>query len=719
MSVVNREWCGPVSRLSSTTVICTICRYCAGSLTAVVVVLALITAHFAIADANSRPIILPIEVLGDDGETVSTTVELQPRQAEAVHSLWVRTNGLVYSTQGSVQVNAGQWVPLQNETVAVDEPGRSYGGIGGGFATLSMKVLLHDNTAVAGANTIRFRFNHTDGVSSGYRVLAFNFLDADGMKLLAPEQFADDNPDAWSPPLQDPSAIQSGRELWQSAELTQSSEPQSPRIQAHCSDCHAQDGRDLKYFNFSNHSIITRSRFHGLSNSQGEQIASYIRSLSFSNPGRPWNPPYQPGPGLDEQPVSNWAAGAGINWVLNTDADALPYLVNAGSGIVLAHGVDTRQVTTAITSDLFRPDGNLNPRQIPIALQLPDWNQWLPRIYPKDAWGPAFMQSDFGRFYKSTDPNGKSSIRALLRTANTGDSHLRNLPAAFEQWSRARRSFLKRFTKSGTAWSSNLTNKVYSTQLWQLVKTWELSQEFSLENRSRSLYGPVADARSWLNRVPGDTAPSAAHIPNGPSGVGGSALTNAYFNAAWYELQILLNSGNHQHRNRGPVDWVYVVGRFHDLYTQTRQPEPVRLMVAVIKAQQSSDPRLGPGTSDRGWEPDHNVDPRIMIDPAWEPLLKPLPRDVHRALTTAFLTAWMAKNQQYSIANYLPVGVRTELYLYQNYSEITGGEVWKSASEFKNAGVPADIIERLLDWGSLYTDRAARVQYEGHHPGKM
>src|SRR6266700_3585134 len=53
----------------------------------------------------------------------------------------------------------------------------------------------------------------------------------------------------------------------------------------------------------ANGSIISRSRFHGLSTLEGEQIASYIRSLPVSHPGRPWNPPYQPGPGLDEQPI--------------------------------------------------------------------------------------------------------------------------------------------------------------------------------------------------------------------------------------------------------------------------------------------------------------------------------------------------------------------------------------------------------------------------------
>jgi hypothetical protein len=42
-------------------------------------------------------------------------------------------------------------------------------------------------------------------------------------------------------------------------------------------------------------------------------------------------------------------------------------------------------------------------------------------------------------------------------------------------------------------WSPALTEKVYSTQLWQLVKTWEMMQEFGLEGRRRDLFGPSVD----------------------------------------------------------------------------------------------------------------------------------------------------------------------------------------------------------------------------------
>ena len=504
----------------------------------------------------------------------------------------------------------------------------------------------------------------------------------------------------------------------------------SPRIQARCADCHAKDGRDLKYFNFSNGSIVDRSRFHGLSTLQGEQIASYIRNLPLPSAGRPWNPPYQPGPGLDEQPVSNWAAGAGLSWVLDRDMGALPYLVSQHGAKVKGDAASSpgnvsslREVAGKITRDIFRPDGNLNPREIPIALQLPDWSGWLPRVHPKDAWGPEFAQSEFAALYDGeTQPEGKSKrsakqpLRTLLAAAQSSDHNVRPIPAAFDDWTQARRAFLKRFVRPKIEWSPALTDKVYSTQLWQLVKTWEMVQEFGLEGRGREIFGSLADSRTWCNTIPAETAPSSALIPDGAAGVGGSALTNEYFMAAWYELQIVLNSGNHQHRDRGPVDWVYVIGRFNDLYAQTHQPEPARLLVAVTKALQSTDPHLGPDDYKQGWRPEQNVDPRIMISPVWEPIFKPLPIELRRALTASLLAAWMDKNLQYPVAKYLPMGGSPARPYAppQAYGDISGGNVWEAAQQFRDAGVAAELVRRLQQWGIAYADRAARLQYAGN-----
>ena len=673
---------------------------------------------------------LPIEVLGAAGTTVSRTITLQDGRAESVRSLWLQIHGLRYANQASVQVNSSAWMPLNNSTVSIPEPARSFGGIGGGFSTLVMTLSLPNGTVVPGANTLRFRFNQTDGIVSAYRVLAFNFLTSDGSKILPPDDFVQDPPETWAPPLPDAASIRAGRELWETASLAANSLPNSPRIQARCADCHARDGRDLKYFNFSNASIVDRSRFHGLSTLQGEEIASYIRNLPLPSPGRPWNPPYQPGPGLDDQPASNWAAGAGLSWVLDRDMDALPYLINQQGARVNGDAVNSpvnfstlRELAGKITPELFRPDGNLNPREIPIALQLPDWSGWLPRVHPKDAWGPDFAQSEFAALYDGeTQPEGKSKrsakqpLRALLAAAQSSDHNVRPVPAAFDDWTQARRAFLKRFIKPKMEWSPALTDKVYSTQLWQLVKTWEMMQEFGLEGRGREIFGSLADSRTWCNTIPAETAPSSALIPDGGAGVGGSALTNEYFMAAWYELQIVLNSGNHQHRDRAPVDWVYVIGRFNDLHAQTHQPEPARLLVAVTKALQSTDPRLGPNDYRQGWRPEQNIDPRILISPVWEPIFKPLPVELRRALTASLLSAWMDKNLQYPVAKYLPMGgLPARPYAPpQAYGDISGGSVWEAAQQFRDAGVPAELARRLQQWGIAYSDRAARLQYAGN-----
>ena len=665
---------------------------------------------------SGKPV-LPIEVLGPDGTTATQTIALSEAMSASAEFLWLQVHGVRYPEQASVQVNDSAWIPLRNETVIVDEPGAIFGGIGGGFSTLEVTVALVKGTIVAGNNTVRFRFNQSDGLSSGYRVLAWNFLTTEGRKLVPAGDFMEEQPEAWTPPLDDAASIQAGKQLWSGADLISSSLPHSPRIQAHCADCHALDGRDLKYFNYSNTSIVTRSEFHGLTELQGKQIASYIRSLPFPHPGRPWNPPYQPGPATDSQPISNWAAGAGLAWVLNRDVDALSFIFGGRGTGSIRTAADAHTLASQITPAFFRPDGDLNPREIPIALQLPDWSQWLPRVHPKDAWGKAFAASKFAVWYDGGTATGsknkvrvKESLRTQLVAAEKGHGEMELAIQGFHRWSQSRQAFLGQFVKGNTIWSPELSKKVYSTQLWQLVKTWELMQEFALEGRGRAFFGPIAESRTWCNSVAAETAPAAAHIPNGPAGVGGKALTNEYLTASWYELQIVLNSGNHQHHDRQPVDWVYAIHEFRQLYEQTHEAEPARLLVAVTKALQSCDPHLGPADYDKGWRPEKNVDPRILVSAGWKAMFAPLPGEVRRALTQSMLSAWMDKNQQYPIAEYLPLPVPPHDSRYL-YGDISGGKVWESAGEFRAAGVSADLVARLQNWGMAYTDRAARLQY--------
>lgn len=614
---------------------------------------------------------LPVEVVGTDGTVVSLSLVVPREAAGQVKSLRMQIHGLEYAGMASVQVNRAGWVALSNDTVEVSDPARSYGGIGGGFATVKMKLSLAAGTVVAGDNTIRFRFNHTDGISSGFRVLAFNFVTQDGRVVLQPSEFAEDDPDRWVSPLPDAQDIATGEKLWRGGRLVASSLAGAAPIAAHCADCHAEDGRDLKYFNYSNRSIVARSQFHGLSALQGRQIASYIRALPYANPGRPWNPPYQPGAGLDAKPVGNWAAGAGMASVLDDDVETLPFVFAPSDG--------------QITREDFCADGNLNARQIPIALQLPDWNHWLPRVHPLDAWGSDFGRSELSREYLDLSGGGKP-------IPSDG------LISLFTDWSKSRDAFLKRH-ESGE-WSPQLAQKVYSTQLWQLVKTWQVTEALNLE----------APHRTWLNTMAAATAPAAAGIPDGTGGMGGCALTNEYFNNAWYELQVVLSNGIHQ-RQPG-IDWVYMIGRTLDLYHLSHRPEPGRVLVAVIKAMQSTDPSIGPENVAKGWRPNQNIDPRIMIAGEWASVFDPIPNEQRQAITEALLGAWLDKNHEYQIARYFTRGLSDRSYaLPADLQDISGGKVWEAAQQFQNAGVSRSLVRRLVKWGRAYADMARRFEY--------
>jgi hypothetical protein len=630
--------------------------------------LAIVACSSSITAAPQNRVTLPIEVTGEDGTPQSVAVSVPPGAGRQVQSLWMQIHGLEYAGMASIRVNQSPWFSLSNDTVTVGDPGKSYGGIGGGVTTLKLTLALPPATVLDGPNTIYFRFNGTNGIASGFRVLAFNFVEQDGRLALPACTFLEEDPNTWEPPFRDPINISAGRSLWHEAQLVASSLPDARPIHAHCSDCHTRDGRDLKYFNFSNSSIVARCRFHGLSQLQGEQIASYIRSLPVANPGRPWNPPYQPGPGLDAQPAANWAAGAGLARVLDNDIDTLPF-------IFAGHW-------PAISPAVFAPDANLNPREVPIGFPLPDWNHWLPQVHPIDAWGDHFENSAFARLYQASD-----------------HAHA----AFFDQWSAERNQFLTPHLGPGSKkWSTKLAGEFYSAELWQLVKTWEITQELNLE----------VQGRTWPNTVPAATAPAAVNIPNGPNGMGGSALTNEYFNNAWYELQLLLNNGNHRHHGRLPIDSVYFLRHFRDLQRLSERPEPARLLVAIIKAMQSSAPDIGPQNISEGWRPEQNVDPRIMIAKEWAPMFSPLPDAMRQAITESLLTAWLDKNLQYPPASYFRLGLEPSSYAPpRDLQDISGGKAWEAAAQFQAAGVNVQLIDRLQAWGRQYVSLASLFHY--------
>jgi hypothetical protein len=666
--------------------------------------------------AAAPPIVLPVEVLGPVGTTRTVTVDT----VSTTNALSLRLHGVAHARMIEVKVDDRAWIPLTNTSATVSGLARRYGGIGGAFTTLDMRVPLAAPALPAGRHTIAFRFAIGDNITIGFRVLRLNLLDASGQPAVPARDFINENPATWRPPLPGAADRAAGETLWRTATITDG--PGSPTIRARCSDCHAQSGHDLAYFNFSNHSIVQRSVFHGLSTLQGEQIASYIRSLPGSINGRPWNPPYQPGPGLDARPVSEWAAGAGIDAVLAEDAEgvsSLPFLssglrlmvesrtqrsaaaippsmhaepllprddvFNAGEGLrrddrglqiasrPSPKAADASAALPSISNPAVMPSGGRAGRlgvralissdgriadipihELPKALQLLDWNHWLPRVHPLDVPNFDFNASAAKQqytllrqklsaadgeefFYNSFDINRHGIGRSFLFDGyTTAISDLKRgvIPAA---------------SNPMTAVEANRT---YSAALLGVTKMWEIMQEFELEGRGRKVYGVMAPERLWYsNRFVFDTSPFLLGISPSTTLIGDPqtpGIAFPYLSNAWYELSLQLNAGSGSRSSGGHrvIDWGYMGAFFGDLERASGEGEPVRRAIFSMVSMQQHDSGHGYGTGPEfsgdgnpggnGW--DMTTSPVVLMDWSasyWRkvPQSKPVVQALLHALT--------------------------------------------------------------------------------------
>ncbi|WP_108804711.1 T9SS type A sorting domain-containing protein [Aquimarina sp. Aq107] len=535
---------------------------------------------------NNDKIKLPIEIFGSTSTTKKISFNLE--NASDIQRLFLKIHRPAYRNHVdipskiaklSIRVNNEKWVDITDETTNVYTAEKSYGGIAGGYHTVR---LTHNIIGLKnGSNTITFRFNGTDGFSTGLRIIGINLKKTDFVNIWNGSNFEIEDPTMWQAPLNNASDIAVGSNLWYNKQLKESS-VNPVNINAKCTSCHAQDGRDLKYFNYSNYSIIERSKFHGLTEIEAKQIASYIRSLNTPAPknAKPWNPPYQPGPGLDKRPVSRWAEGAGHKQVLEKDEEMLPFLFPKG----------TSQNNLAEVIDHSK---TLNIREIPIAIQFPDWNSWLPVTHPLDIWKPYF--------YKNGDAY-KSYIKARKELNEKGVNQLiasEILVETLDLLEDGIRDFMnKNSTNTKGKWRvqdgeafDNINNGyTFEEAKLQLAKllalhSWELVQEFNLEDKSTIIYGDQGEARSWpfRSRSVFNVAPHivADNINNFP---GQDPMVGDYFSTAWYQLQMTLNAGNKQPAAEKPVDWPYQQLHVLQLGNYTETPlNPLRYIGTQIK----------------------------------------------------------------------------------------------------------------------------------------
>jgi hypothetical protein len=479
-----------------------------------------ITALIASATALSAARV--IEIAGPPDTTCSRRVQV-PEEGE---TLWLRVHGVVSPEIASVRVNEGPWIPLNNSTCALEGIATNLNGIGGPLDTLSFTVpsaVLIPGTT----NTVDFRINATTGSTTSYRVLEINVVDGAGTKLLpstppsAP--YISVFPSIGNTPqetIDERRAL--GGYLWTNAALVTrwTGDP----IRAHCADCHAGDGRDLKYFNYSSRSIIERARFHGLDTNAGTAIAAFIEANPSERLGQVWDPPYQPAPGLDSLPVSHWSAGGGIAAVATNE--------------------------TATWNALF-PDGipsfdfsaTINVRELPVNIPLPDWNSWLPSTHPLDYWGDSFQPVDDA--FKSLKIYPPEWFPAMLG----------NAWATYYQWASQYRGPMNGDDETDPHYQMAL----YGLARWRLIRMWDALQTLNLEASGKDFY-PWAESaeRVWPGGTTFLVAPHMSMTSHSDSGLRDGTIATAGFRSfQWYWLQLVQNDSNHRRNGSSPIDWGY------------------------------------------------------------------------------------------------------------------------------------------------------------------
>jgi hypothetical protein len=528
------------------------------------------------------PLTLPIEVLSDGNPAMpfvaEAAISLSASNLRSASALWFichrcglyespefeRTTATPVKVKASFRILGGQsssldaavaWTDITDANVQLDASEAVQGGLNGGFYSTHITVPLDATTLSRLAvqplqNRVQFRFNGTDGSTNGFRIVDLQIRDASGNKLNQNSTLNFDPLFEKHVASFSATDVAAGKQIWYGRDILKKSTVVDRTIHASCSNCHSEDARDLQYFNYSNNAIVQRSKFHGLSDSQAQQVVAFIRSSLATIPyvaaARPWNPPYQPGPGLCKATsCPEWAAGAGLGAVLTNPSDALAAVFGKPTGTPL-------QLTQADVDATMDPNATMNVRQIPVAMQFPDWNSWLPTTHPSDIWpvgASAAGSFDNGEtftyngttpsqvwnpnarytalnswFASHLNPNGQYSDWSHLTPGLRNQARTMIFQTGTETWSflggqrgnriansglygaqvgaqNMRQLMDTTTTAAGPALSFSINSFIeranFSVLHWNIVKQWELAQKYGLEGNQQWFVGTLNADNTW------------------------------------------------------------------------------------------------------------------------------------------------------------------------------------------------------------------------------
>lgn len=428
---------------------------------------------------TTSPLPMPREITGG-GDCYVEAIQVTASASSATKRLRIRVNNPTYANtqldtaKFSVRINdknpitgtVGSWADATAANVTVTGEGKYYGPFGHNvFNTLILRMAITTGVVVTGANTVEFRMNETDSITSGLRILEVNFdepdiemssctttggnstecttdsvhgystgdwvylVDAPGpygrlngprqitgtsttskfsfacvttptphmlsntcpnitvappvstnttsapqphmyvaRQLIAQSDFTWDDPDTYAAPAG--GDANNGKTVFEATNTSvlPNSSATGYRQNASCAMCHAQNSTDLKFYGVSNKVIIARVMFHGHTYQEGLDVAARVRGLDVAHPpmGRPENPPYQFGPGLDSQRWWDFGAGTGLDSYVVYGTDLPEFYAPGGSIATWAWNAEFKF------------------RLMPSIYQFFDWNHWLPVQHPVD-----------------------------------------------------------------------------------------------------------------------------------------------------------------------------------------------------------------------------------------------------------------------------------------------------------------------------------------------
>jgi len=712
---------------------------------------------------------LPIEVLGPDG--TQETVSFELNDSSNITHLYLSCNACGYHnihydkdsslTKATVRVNEESPIELKhfiedgqvygNPDIDILGGASAYGGIGGGFRTVRFTVPVEGLNS--GEN--RLTFEHVDSrpPSMGFRILELNLIENSdpSRSVLSELAFVDDDPADWEPPLSDPSDIDQGQDLWNQRDILhdpwlESVNPDSGgNMSASCANCHASDGRDLKYFNYSNESIVARSEFHGLSEEEGEKIASYIRNLDMPvvAQARPWNPTYQPGPGLDSVSAYEWAAGAGMDAVLDDHSEMADYLFPDGTSLE-----EVRNVV-----DRF---GQLNFRELPINIPMPEWKQWLPLIHPDDAFdtSASAIRSDengqnvgmpyYEKLYQDADnnptPNNLGAlahrIKEWLRRDQTCSTAGRNSGEPIRGLNGAVLESIQ-LPKVSVTYDNCLdrlegdrrdleTYEIAKRGLldWASVKMWAVMHSKQLEEASVQMDEPVcsyddgqercvdaSEPRGWVanGRNVFDRPPHFTGVGPGRQFFDQNHMLGIFESNSWYHLNMMLNTG---YRRTMPSHFAYTYSHVELLQQHSNVDQGYRFWATRIKERQlQTNGRYGveAGLDMRTAQPytyygtvRHNTrtDTQASVgQPLWRRLAQVMIEDYTADAVNATAEDWANANQNRRVqdrysTDFSPCSGTCSF----STGPTQGRNTYRVIPELREIGVDEAVLQELIDW---------------------